>query len=82
MGSVSESQEIRDTGERQLAPTLEGIRADHLERYKFAVSTIQKTFGLRDGHNPIKIIDAGCGCGYGYGCAFLHGTFYQESYQV
>tara|TARA_Y100000310_G_scaffold345430_1_gene464867 strand:- start:3524 stop:5032 length:1509 start_codon:yes stop_codon:yes gene_type:complete len=65
MGSVSESQEIRDTGERQLAPTLEGIRADHLERYKFAVSTIQKTFGLRDGHNPIKIIDAGCGCGYG-----------------
>lgn len=41
--------------ERQLSPTLEGIRGDHLKRYQFAAMKIKK--GL--------VLDAACGCGYG-----------------
>ena len=42
--------------ERQVAPTLEGIRRDHTARYEFAASR------LPDGS---RVIDAACGVGYG-----------------
>jgi len=43
---------------RQTAPTLDGIRHDHLERYQFASREIKKR-GLS------FAFDIGCGCGYG-----------------
>jgi len=42
-------------GERQVAPTLEGIRADHVNRYKWALGKLPKG----------SVIDAACGVGYG-----------------
>jgi SAM-dependent methyltransferase len=42
-------------GERQVAPTVDGIRADHVARYKFAAERLAGK----------KVIDAGCGIGYG-----------------
>lgn len=42
------------TGERQVAPTLEGIHPGHIERYKFACSLARG-----------RVLDAACGCGYG-----------------
>ena len=41
-------------GERQVSPTVDGIRADHVNRYKWA---IDKTIG--------RVTDAACGIGYG-----------------
>jgi len=43
-------------GERQVAPTLDGIRADHVARYRWAAT-----------HLPPgqTVIDIGCGVGYG-----------------
>lgn len=46
---------MRD-GERQVAPTLEGIRRDHVARYEFAARTIPKAS---------RVIDFACGIGYG-----------------
>ncbi len=43
-------------GERQVAPDINGIRADHRGRYKFACNYV------KDG---TKILDVGCGIGYG-----------------
>ncbi|NIQ01585.1 MAG: methyltransferase domain-containing protein [Nitrospinaceae bacterium] len=43
---------------RQMAPTLDGIRDDHLERYRFAARLIKER-GIK------KAVDVGCGCGYG-----------------
>jgi len=43
------------SGERQVAPTLKGIRGDHVARYRFAA----ERFGGR------TVLDAGCGIGYG-----------------
>src|SRR3954467_14298237 len=43
-------------GERQVAPTLEGIRADHVARYQFAAQLLKK---------PTRVIDFACGVGYG-----------------
>jgi len=42
-------------GERQVSPTIDGIRADHVNRYKWATSVLQKG----------SVIDAACGIGYG-----------------
>ena len=42
-------------GERQVSPTIDGIRADHVNRYKWA------THHLPGG----SVIDAACGIGYG-----------------
>lgn len=42
-------------GERQVSPTLDGIRADHVNRYKWAIDKVPKG----------SIIDAACGIGYG-----------------
>lgn len=44
-------------GERQVSETLDGIRADHVNRYKWAVAQ------LNGEHN--KVVDLGCGVGYG-----------------
>lgn len=43
-------------GERQVAPTLDGIRADHVNRYEFAASKLQ---------HGMRAIDYACGIGYG-----------------
>ena len=45
--------------ERQMATTLDEVRADHLARYQFAVDE------LRRRGKTNAIIDAGCGVGYG-----------------
>lgn len=44
------------SGERQVAPTIDGIRHDHVARYEWAASLI--------GRNKL-VIDIGCGIGYG-----------------
>jgi len=46
---------MRD-GERQVSPTLDGIRADHRHRYEFAARTIPKSS---------RVIDFAAGIGYG-----------------
>lgn len=46
---------------RQLATTLDEVRPDHVERYKFAARWIQ---AADLGPEP-RILDAACGCGYG-----------------
>ena len=43
-------------GDRQVAPTLDGIRKDHVERYKFAAHVLPK---------ESRVIDFAAGCGYG-----------------
>ncbi len=43
-------------GERQVSPTLDGIRRDHVARYEFAARTIPA---------GSKVIDFACGVGYG-----------------
>jgi hypothetical protein len=43
-------------GERQVAPTLDGIRRDHTARYEYAARTIPA---------GSKVIDFACGVGYG-----------------
>lgn len=43
-------------GERQVAPTLDGIRRDHVARYEFAAARLPK---------GSRIIDYACGIGYG-----------------
>jgi 2-polyprenyl-3-methyl-5-hydroxy-6-metoxy-1,4-benzoquinol methylase len=44
------------SGERQVAPSLSGIRGDHIARYRFAVEHLT---------NHRAVLDAGCGIGYG-----------------
>ena len=44
-----------EAGERQVAPTLAGIREDHLARYHWAAGRLAGK----------KVVDAGCGVGYG-----------------
>lgn len=43
-------------GERQVAPTLDGIRRDHVARYRWAAATLPP---------GCVVIDAACGVGYG-----------------
>ncbi len=40
--------------ERQTAPSISGIRGDHVARYEFAATRLSGT-----------VLDVGCGCGYG-----------------
>jgi SAM-dependent methyltransferase len=47
-------------GERQVAPTIDGIRRDHVARYEFAANQVRK---------HARVIDLACGIGYG--CAVL-----------
>jgi SAM-dependent methyltransferase len=43
-------------GERQVALTLDGIRRDHVERYRWAAKVLPE---------GSRVIDYACGCGYG-----------------
>lgn len=45
------------SGERQVAPTMRGIRADHVARYRFAAEKLRGRVS--------SVLDAGCGVGYG-----------------
>jgi 2-polyprenyl-3-methyl-5-hydroxy-6-metoxy-1,4-benzoquinol methylase len=47
---------MENTGERQTSPTLDGIKADHRQRYAWAEKHIPK---------GASILDGACGCGYG-----------------
>lgn len=61
--------------ERQNAPTLQGIRDDHKERYRIAID-----WGLR--HNVKDVLDVGCGVGYGsfmMSKKFRHITAFDQS---
>ncbi len=49
-------EQMAATGERQVSQTLEGIRRDHIARYEWVNSQLDKS---------AKIIDAACGVGYG-----------------
>jgi SAM-dependent methyltransferase len=51
-------------GERQVAPTVDGIRRDHVARYKWAAAHLQ---GLRaeGGELLPHVLDVACGIGYG-----------------
>jgi len=60
------------SGERQVAPTLDGIRADHRARYEWAAERLAG--GI--------VVDAGCGVGYGasvLGAAGCHVRAYDRS---
>jgi SAM-dependent methyltransferase len=47
---------LENTGERQVAPALDGIRRDHVARYEFAAKKIPQ---------GSRVIDYACGIGYG-----------------
>jgi SAM-dependent methyltransferase len=51
---------VESTGERQVAPTLDGIRRDHLARYEFAAGLLPRASLVLD-----------CACGIGYGSKIL-----------
>jgi len=55
---------LQQTGERQIAETLAGIKPNHRNRYQFAIDMIEKDLG-RD-----KVI-LDCACGVGYGTMML-----------
>jgi SAM-dependent methyltransferase len=47
-----------NSGERQVAPTVDGIRRDHVARYEWVAKSLPK--------NPVShVIDFACGVGYG-----------------
>lgn len=48
------------TGERQVAPTLDGIRRDHVARYEWAARRLPQASAVLD-----------CACGIGYGAKLL-----------
>ena len=55
MDDAMEHGRKMNPGERQVAPTLEGIRRDHIARYQFAAQRLRE----------LSVIDVGCGVGYG-----------------
>lgn len=75
------------SGERQVSPTLAGIRADHLARYKFAASHwLYEDICVTNLDSPSRetvkgigsvgrIVDIGCGTGYG--CKILADSGYR-----
>jgi len=50
---------MKNTGERQVSTTLQGIAHDHVSRYTFAARYLFDKFG------SATIIDSACGIGYG-----------------
>ena len=52
-----------DDGERQVAPTLDGIRSDHLSRYVWAVNALMRHFP--QSARAVRVLDLACGVGYG-----------------
>jgi 2-polyprenyl-3-methyl-5-hydroxy-6-metoxy-1,4-benzoquinol methylase len=55
---------LPQTGERQIAETIEGIKANHRERYQFAYNKIKEEFGDTV-DRPLRMLDCACGVGYG-----------------
>lgn len=51
-----------NSGERQFAETIDGIRKDHIERYTLAINKIKEYI---DNKNTIYGLDVFCGNGYG-----------------
>lgn len=47
------------SGERQVAPTIDGIRPDHVARYRWAAQYLHETGQAH------RVLDLGCGVGYG-----------------
>lgn len=64
---MSERDWSLNSGERQVAPTLGGIREDHVARYEWALDRIARPAGQnRRGHvGKANVLDACCGIGYG-----------------
>jgi len=52
---------LPQTGERQVAEDLKGIKPNHIQRYQFAIDKIKE----KHGDKLINILDAACGVGYG-----------------
>jgi len=50
---------MENTGERQISPTLSGIKGDHKERYTFAANWLISNLGIT------SVLDGACGIGYG-----------------
>ena len=53
---------LQQTGERQVAEVIEGIKPNHRNRYQFACNKIAEKFAGKD---DISVIDCACGVGYG-----------------
>ncbi len=54
---------LQQTGERQVATSLDGIKPNHRNRYQFAIDKILGN--LRDSSKQLVLLDAACGIGYG-----------------
>jgi len=54
---------LPQTGERQVAEHIEGIKPNHRQRYQFGIDKIKEHFCALE--RPITILDAACGVGYG-----------------
>ncbi len=57
-------------GERQVSPSLTGIRPDHISRYLLATNYIEKSH---------KVLDFGCGVGYG---AYILSPYAETIYAI
>jgi len=53
---------LPQTGERQVAENIEGIKPNHRQRYQFACDKLVERFA---GAQQIRVLDAACGIGYG-----------------
>lgn len=53
---------LPQTGERQVAESIEGIKPNHRERYQYAINAIVEKHGS---DAELNILDAACGIGYG-----------------
>jgi len=58
-------------GERQVSATLDGIRADHVNRYQWVIDHLPKG----------SVIDAACGIGYG-SCLLAVAGFYVRAIEI
>lgn len=54
---VAQGTKTMSKSERQVTPSLQNIRPDHMARYKFAVESLSQFEG--------KVLDCACGIGYG-----------------
>lgn len=63
MSQNRNNQMLPQTGERQVAENIEGIKPNHRERYQFAINKIKENFQYNS--TMLNILDAACGIGYG-----------------
>ena len=63
---------LPQTGERQVAEQIEGIKPNHRNRYQFAYNAIKNHYtGEGKGELVLNVLD--CACGVGYGTMMLAG---------